>query len=206
MRTTQGAFANSGQVCISVQRVYAHASIFDTFLEQLKASTEKLKVGHPFEESTDVSSLIDEPAAVRVKDWIDEGVAAGATLVTGGNRDRATITPTILTGVAPRARISCQEVFGPVVAIYPYDKLDDAIARVNDTPYGLQAGIFTSDLVRAFGAARRLRFGGVLINDIPLFRADHMPYGGMKNSGLGREGPRYAIEEMTESKIICWKV
>jgi acyl-CoA reductase-like NAD-dependent aldehyde dehydrogenase len=186
--------------------VYAHESIYDKFLEQLKVSTEKLKVGHPFEESTDVSSLIDEPAAVRVKGWIDEAVAAGAKLVTGGDRKRSTITPAILTNVAPEARISCQEMFGPAVAIYRYSKLDDAIAQVNNTPYGLQAGIFTNDLVRAFQSARKLRFGGVLINDIPMFRADHMPYGGMKNSGLGREGPRYAIEEMTECKVICWKV
>ncbi len=205
-RTTQGSFANSGQVCISVQRVYVHESVYDDFLEQLKASTEKLKVGHPFEESTDVSSLIDEAAAIRVKGWLDEAVAAGARLVTGGDRKRATITPAILTDVAPQARISCQEVFGPVVAVYRYSKLDDAISQVNSTPYGLQAGIFTNDLVRAFHAARKLRFGGVLINDIPMFRADHMPYGGMKHSGLGREGPKYAMEEMTETKIICWKV
>jgi acyl-CoA reductase-like NAD-dependent aldehyde dehydrogenase len=205
-RTTQGGFGHSGQVCISVQRVYAHESVYDSFLEQLKTSVEKLKVGHPFEESTDISSLIDEPAAVRVKEWIDEAVTSGAKLVRGGDRKRATITPTILTGVAYQARISCQEVFGPVVAVYKYQKLDDAIAQVNNTPYGLQAGIFTNDLARAFNAARKLRFGGVLINDIPMFRADHMPYGGMKHSGLGREGPRYAIEEMTEPKIICWKV
>jgi acyl-CoA reductase-like NAD-dependent aldehyde dehydrogenase len=205
-RTTQGGFGHSGQVCISVQRVYAHESVYESFLEQLKASVEKLKVGHPQEESTDISSLIDEPAAVRVKDWIDEAVAAGARLVTGGDRKRSTITPAILTGVAPEVRISCQEVFGPVVAVYSYSKLDDAIAQVNNTPYGLQAGIFTNDIVRAFNAARKLRFGGVLINDIPMYRADHMPYGGMKSSGLGREGPRYAMEEMTESKFICWKV
>lgn len=205
-RTTQGSFGHSGQVCISVQRVYAHESIYSTFLEQLKASTEKLNVGHPFEESTDVSSLIDEPAAARVKDWIDEAVAAGAKIVTGGKRSRATITPTVLTGVAPDARISCQEVFGPVVAVYPYTRLDDAIAQVNNTPFGLQAGIFTNDIARAFNASRRLHFGGVLINDIPMYRADHMPYGGAKDSGLGREGPRYAIEEMTEPKIIIWKV
>jgi acyl-CoA reductase-like NAD-dependent aldehyde dehydrogenase len=205
-RTTQGSFGHSGQVCISVQRVYAHESVFDSFLEQLKVSTEKLQVGHPFEDSTDVSSLIDEPAAVRVKAWIDEAVSAGAKLVTGGARKHATITPTILSGVAPDARISCQEVFGPVVAIYSYNKLDDAIAQVNNTPFGLQAGIFTNDIARAFNSARKLRFGGVLINDIPMYRADHMPYGGMKHSGLGREGPRYAIEEMTESKIICWKI
>ncbi|HEY3839017.1 MAG TPA: aldehyde dehydrogenase family protein, partial [Bryobacteraceae bacterium] len=171
-----------------------------------KAATEKLNVGHPFEATTDISSLIDEKEAVRVKQWIDEAVASGAKIVTGGDRKRATITPTILTGVSPKARLSCQEVFGPVVAIYPYGKLDDAIAEVNNTPYGLQAGIFTNDIARAFNAARRLHFGGVLINDIPMFRADHMPYGGIKQSGTGREGPRYAIEEMTEPKIICWKV
>jgi acyl-CoA reductase-like NAD-dependent aldehyde dehydrogenase len=206
MRTTQGAFAHSGQVCISVQRVYAHESVCDGFVERLKTSVESLKIGHPFEESTDVSSLIDEPAAVRVKSWIDEAVASGAKLVTGGERIRATITPTILTNVAPDAKLSCQEIFGPVVAVYPYRNLDDAIADVNNTPYGLQAGIFTNDLARAFGAARKLHFGGVLINDIPMFRADHMPYGGAKHSGIGREGPRYAIEEMTEMKLICWKV
>jgi acyl-CoA reductase-like NAD-dependent aldehyde dehydrogenase len=205
-RTTQGAFGLSGQVCISVQRVFAHESVYGSVVEQLKASTEKLKVGHPFEESTDVSSLIDEAAATRVKSWIDEAVASGAKLVTGGERKRATITPTVLTDVARDAKLSCQEVFGPVVAVYPYRRLEDAIAEVNNTPYGLQAGIFTNDIARAFGAARKLHFGGVLINDIPMFRADHMPYGGMKNSGLGREGPRYAIEEMTEMKIICWKV
>jgi len=205
-RTTQGAFGQSGQVCISVQRVYAHESVYSTFVEQLKESTEKLKVGHPFEESTDISSLIDESAAVRVKAWIDEAVASGAKLVTGGDRKRSTITPAILTDVPREARLSCQEVFGPVVAIYPYRNLEDAIAEVNRTPYGLQAGIFTNDIARAFGAARKLQFGGVLINDIPMYRADHMPYGGMKHSGLGREGPKYAIEEMTEAKIICWKV
>ena len=205
-RTVQGSFAHSGQVCISVQRVFAHESLFDSFLEQFKVATEKLNVGHPFEESTDISSLIDEKEAVRVKQWIDEAVSSGAKLITGGERKRSTITPTILTGVAPQARLSCQEVFGPVVAIYPYSKLDDAIDEVNNTPYGLQAGIFTNDIARAFSAARKLHFGGVLINDIPMFRADHMPYGGVKQSGMGREGPRYAIEEMTEPKIICWKV
>ena len=146
---------------------------------------------------------------MRVKAWIDEAVSAGAAKHRYRRRPQARHhhAPTILSGVAPDARISCQEVFGPVVAVYSYNKLDDAIAQVNNTPYGLQAGIFTSDLVRAFTAARKLRFGGVLINDIPMFRADHMPYGGMKHSGLGREGPRYAIEEMTECfKIICWKI
>jgi acyl-CoA reductase-like NAD-dependent aldehyde dehydrogenase len=206
LRTAQGAYSHSGQVCISVQRVYAHQSVFDSFVEQLKGQTEKLTLGHPFEPSTDISSLIDEAAAIRVKEWIDEAVSGGAKAITGGARKRATIAPTILTGVSPQARISCQEVFGPVVAVYPYGNLEDAIAAVNLTPFGLQAGIFTNDIARAFGAARKLQFGGVLINDVPMFRADNMPYGGVKHSGIGREGPRYAIEEMTETKLICWRV
>lgn len=205
-RTVQGAFSHSGQVCISVQRVYAHKSLFDALVERLRAATERLVVGHPYDESTDVSSLIDENAAIRVKDWIDEAVRNGARLITGGERKRCTITPTVLTSVPAEAKLSCQEVFGPVVAIYPYENLEDAIEQVNATPYGLQAGIFTNDISRAFGAARKLEFGGIMINDIPMYRADHMPYGGVKSSGLGREGPRYAIEEMTEPKIICWKV
>src|SRR5271166_5427616 len=204
-RTVQGAFGNSGQVCISVQRVYVHSSIAQSFVEQLKAATEKLKIGHPREESTDISSLIDEAAAKRVEEWIQEAVGSGAKAVTGGARRYATIPPTILTNVPASARISCQEVFGPVVAVYPYDRLDDAIAQVNNTPYGLQAGIFTNDLQRAFQSARKFRVGGVLINDVPMWRADHMPYGGVKHSGIGREGPRYAMEEMTDLKLICWK-
>jgi acyl-CoA reductase-like NAD-dependent aldehyde dehydrogenase len=205
-RTVQGAFSHSGQVCISVQRAFVHESLFNTYLDRLKTATERLKLGHPFEESTDISSLIDEPAAKRVEEWIAEAVRNGAKTVTGGPRKHATIAPTILTNVSATARISCEEVFGPVVAVYPYTSLEDAIARVNDTPYGLQAGIFTQDLQRAFRAARQLRFGGVMINDVPMYRADHMPYGGVKDSGIGREGPRYAIEEMTEMKLICWKV
>jgi len=133
-------------------------------------------------------------------------VAGGAQVVTGGKRKYATITPAILVNVPAACHISCQEAFGPVVAVYPYDSLEDAIAQANATPYGLQAGIFTRDLQRAFQAARKLEVGGVMINDIPMYRADHMPYGGVKESGTGREGPRYAIEEMTEMKLICWKV
>ena len=205
-RTVQGAFSHSGQVCISVQRAFIHRSLFTEYVDRLKAATEQLKIAHPFDEASDISSLIDEAAAKRVEEWIAEAVAKGAKPVTGGPRRFATIPPTILTDVPASCRISCEEVFGPVVAVYPYDDLDWAIAQVNDTPYGLQAGIFTSDLQRAFGAARKLRFGGVMINDVPMYRADHMPYGGVKESGLGREGPRYAIEEMTEMKLICWKV
>jgi acyl-CoA reductase-like NAD-dependent aldehyde dehydrogenase len=205
-RTTQGAFSNSGQVCISVQRVFVHRSISGEFVERLKASTEALKIGHPYEESTDISSLIDEAEAIRIEQWIAEAVKGGAKVVTGGTRKFASVAPAVLLDVPATCHISCQEAFGPVVAVYAYDNLDEAIDRANDTPYGLQAGIFTNDIQRAFRAARRLEVGGVMINDIPMYRADHMPYGGVKESGTGREGPRYAIEEMTEMKLICWKV
>ena len=205
-RTTQGAFSHSGQVCISVQRVFVQRAIAGEFVERLKASTEALKIGHPYEESTDISSLIDEAEAIRIEQWIAEAVAAGAMVVTGGTRKFATLAPAVLLDVPDTCRISCQEAFGPVVAVYPYQNLDQAIERVNATPYGLQAGIFTNDIQRAFRAARKLDVGGVMINDIPMYRADHMPYGGVKESGTGREGPRYAIEEMTEMKLICWKV
>jgi len=133
-------------------------------------------------------------------------VAGGAKVVTGGKRTRATVSPAVLTDVPATCHVSCQEAFGPVVALYPYKSLDEAIERANDTPYGLQTGIFTPDMQKAFQAARRLEVGGVMINDIPMFRVDHMPYGGVKESGTGREGPKYAVEEMTEMKLICWRV
>ena len=205
-RCVAGSFAHSGQVCISVQRIYVQESVAGGFLERLKKGAEALKIGHPLEESTDVSSLINVAAAERVEGWIREAIAGGATLVTGGTRTHATITPTILTNANEGMRICCEEVFGPVVVVHPYKDLDDAIARTNATPYGLQAGIFTRDMERAFRTARALRYAGILINDVPMFRADHMPYGGMKSSGIGREGPKYAIEEMTELKTIVWKI
>ncbi len=204
-RSVQGAFGHSGQICISLQRVFVHESIQDEYLKGLLAATKRLRIGHPYEDSTDVSSLIDEPAAIRVESWIQQAVDSGARLLCGGKRKFATIEPAILTDVPAAAHISCDEVFGPVLAVYPYKKLDAAVAAANNTPYGLQAGIFTNNLPRAFSAARKLRFGGVMLNDVPTFRMDHMPYGGTKHSGIGREGPRYAIEEMTELKLICWK-
>lgn len=204
-RTVQGAFSHSGQVCVSVQRVFVSELIAETYLEGLVAATKKLRIGHPYESSTDISSLIDEAAAIRVESWIRQATDSGARLLCGGARRLATLEPAILADVPASARISCEEVFGPVVAVYQYRQLDEAIAQANTTPYGLQAGIFTSNLNRAFAVARKLQFGGVMINDVPAFRMDHMPYGGMKHSGLGREGPRYAIEEMTDLKLICWK-
>ena len=205
-RSVVGSFAHSGQVCISVQRIYVHDSAADAFLDRFAAATAKLKIGHPFEESTEISSLISEQEAVRVESWIEEAKGQGARLVCGGARRRATIEPAILAGVPHSARISCREVFGPVVIVNRYQTLEEAIALVNDSVYGLQAGIFTRDLERAFRAARAFEVGGVIINDVPMFRADHMPYGGVKESGTGREGPKYAAEEMSEIKIICWRV
>lgn len=205
-RAATGAFAVSGQACISLQRVYVHADRFDAFVDALKVAAGKLVIGHPLDDATEISSLISEEAAQRVEQWIAEAVAAGARRITGGVRHGAIVTPCVLTDVPVGVRISCQEAFGPVVLVAPYADLDEAIDRANSTSYGLQAGIFTNNLPRAFHAARRLAAGGVMINDIPTFRADHMPYGGVKESGLGREGPRYAAEEMTELKLVCWKL
>ncbi|MEO8027647.1 MAG: aldehyde dehydrogenase family protein [Bryobacteraceae bacterium] len=205
-RCVAGAFANSGQVCISVQRIFVHESLASEFLERFKAGAEALKIGHPMEDSTEISSLITQAAAERVESWIREAVDAGGKVVTGGRRTGATISPTIVTGIADKVRLSCEEAFGPVAVVHVYRDLEDTIARVNQGPFGLQAGIFTRDIERAFRAAHALRYGGVMINDVPMYRADHMPYGGVKDSGTGREGPKYAIEEMTELKTIVWKV
>jgi acyl-CoA reductase-like NAD-dependent aldehyde dehydrogenase len=205
-RAVTGSFAHSGQVCISVQRIFVHRAVRGEFLERLVAGADKLVLGHPHDPSTDISSLITEKEAERVEDWIAEARRAGATLATGGARRRATIRPAILAEVPQGVSLSCREAFGPVVAVNAYDTLEEAIARVNDSVYGLQAGIYTRDIRKAFRAAREVHVGGFLINEVPQYRVDQMPYGGVKLSGTGREGPRYAIEEMTEPKLVCWKV
>jgi len=206
-RCVAGAFAHSGQVCISVQRVYVNRRVRNDFLDAMSEGARKLAVGHPRENSTDISSLITVAEADRVGGWIREALDAGATLVTGGDRvQRATITPAVLADVPESARLMCKEVFGPVVGVNSFDALDQAIEAVNRSEYGLQAGIYTRDISRAFHAAERVHVGGFMINEIPQYRVDQMPYGGVKLSGTGREGPRYAIEEMTEPKLICWKI
>lgn len=205
-RCVTGSFSHSGQVCISVQNIYVQEQIVGEFTDRFVEATRKLKIGHPLEESTEISSLISTSAAERVESWIAEATDAGGRILTGGKRRGATIEPTILANVPGNVRISCQEVFGPVAIVQPYRNLEDAITRVNSGEYGLQAGVCTRDLSRAFRAAQALRFGGVIVNDVPAYRVDHMPYGGVKKSGIGREGPRYAIEEMTEMKLICWRV
>jgi acyl-CoA reductase-like NAD-dependent aldehyde dehydrogenase len=205
-RCVAGSFAHSGQVCISIQRILVHNDLRAEFLERFVEGTRKLTIGHPSDGTTDISSLITVKEAERVESWIGEAVQGGAKLLTGGARKRATIEPAVLADVPENVQISCREAFGPVVGINSYEELDDAIERVNRSEYGLQGGIYTRDLQRAFYAARRVHVGGFMINEIPQYRVDQMPYGGVKMSGTGREGPKYAIEEMTEPKLIVWKV
>lgn len=205
-RCVTGSFSHSGQVCISVQNVYLHERIAPAFTERFIEAAKKLKIGHPMDDQTEISSLINTEAAERVESWIEQARRAGSRVLTGGTRRNATIEPTILDRVDPHLDISCKEVFGPVVALHTYKELGDAIAQVNSGQYGLQVGVCTANISRAFQAAKALEFGGVILNDVPAYRVDQMPYGGAKNSGIGREGPRYAIEEMTEMKLVCWKV
>lgn len=200
------AFANAGQVCISVQRVIVHKEIFDEFAQEMVINTRTLIVGDPKEMTTDVGPLISEPEAARVMDWIDEAVNQGAVLLTGGDRKGAVLQPTILTNVTKSMKVWNQEVFGPVVSLIQYEDLDEAIELVNDSEYGLQAGVFTSSLDVAFECARRIQAGGVMINDTSVYRAENMPFGGMKNSGIGREGPSNAIMDMTECKTVVFNL
>jgi len=192
----------AGQSCISVQRVVVDASVADAFLPRLVAAVEELGVGDPADESTSVGPLIDEAAAVRVAEWVDEAVRAGARLLTGGGREGTTYAPTVLADVPADARVVCEEVFGPVLVMSVVDGTDAALATVNDSRFGLQAGVFTHDLRTAFRAHRDLEVGGVVIGDVPSFRADQMPYGGVKESGVGREGVRAAMEDLTYERVL----
>lgn len=198
-----GGYAFSGQTCISVQRVYAHRSVHAEFLDAFAARVADLRVGDPLDPATNVSALINSGETERVASWVDEAVGAGASLISGGNRsDAGVLRPTLVDGVTPDMRIVSSEVFGPVVGVAAYDSFDDAIAMANDTRYGLQAAVFTADIGTALDAARRLDFGGVLVNESPTWRADQQPYGGLRDSGNTREGPAYAVEEMTERRMV----
>ena len=202
-RIAAGGFALAGQSCISVQRVYVQRTVFDRLSALLVELVEALKVGDPLEPSTDVGPMIDEGEAARVEQWVAEAVRDGATVLTGGKRlGPALYAPTVLAGVPEDAKVCMQEAFAPLVGLYPFDDFSDALARVNRSSYGLQAGVFTNDLLRTLDAFDALEVGGVIVNDVSAWRIDHMPYGGVKDSGLGREGPRYAIEELTEQKLI----
>lgn len=205
-RCVPGAYANSGQVCISVQRIFVGEAVHQDFVERFAEAARNLSIGHPLDENASVTSLITEAEAQRVVSWIGEAIGAGARLISGGGRQRATVQPAVLADVPPHTRLFAQEAFGPVAGINRFRTLDEAIQAVNDSPYGLQASIFTRDIEKAFYAARRVHVGGFLINDVPQLRVDQMPYGGVKMSGMGREGPHYAIEEMTEIKLISWRI
>ncbi|MCJ7579022.1 MAG: aldehyde dehydrogenase family protein [Candidatus Aminicenantes bacterium] len=202
-RTLLGAFSYSGQICISIQRIFLHENIYDRFLADFVTATKKLKMGNPMEEDTEIGPMINLGAAQQMEEWIHEAVQNGGHLVTGGQRNGTLFEPTILENVNPDLRVSCQEAFGPVVIFSPYKDFDEALKGVNHSIYGLQAGVFTKDLQKAFHAYEILDVGGVIVNDIPTFRIDHMPYGGVKESGFGREGLKYAIEEMTELKLMA---
>jgi glyceraldehyde-3-phosphate dehydrogenase (NADP+) len=202
-RCTLGAFASAGQVCIKVQRILVHRPIYADFRTALLDRAATVAVGDPADPNTIVGPVIDARSADRITTWVDEAIAEGASSLLLRRREGNTIWPVILEHVPPQSRIACEEVFGPVVTLEPYDTFDQAIALANSSPYGLQAGVFTSSLQLAHQAATDLEFGGVIINDVPMFRVDNFPYGGVKSSGLGREGVRYAMEDMTELRMIA---
>ncbi|MCP9468733.1 MAG: aldehyde dehydrogenase family protein [Nitrospira sp.] len=201
-RCAAGGFGYAGQTCISVQRVFVHQAVADPFATKLLMHVARLKAGDPTDETTTIGPLIDQSAAHRVESWINEAVAEGARVLLGGKRMGSVVEATVLSDVKPDMKVSCREVFGPVVTVTPYNRFSDAIAMLNQSDYGLQAGVFTRDINKVFYAFRHLEVGAVLANEIPTFRSDHMPYGGVKDSGLGREGVRAAIEEMTEPKLL----
>jgi acyl-CoA reductase-like NAD-dependent aldehyde dehydrogenase len=200
--TAQHGFSFAGQSCISIQRVYVQRDVYDEFLGRLLPKVEALVVGDPAEQDTDVGPVIDEGARDRILEWIHEARGAGAKVLTGGDLDGELIRPTVIANAAPELKVSCEEVFGPVVTVNAYGSLDEALELANGTRYGLQGGIFTSSLRTALRAAQELEFGGVTVNEAPTFRADQMPYGGVKDSGNTREGPAYAIRELTEERVV----
>jgi len=205
-RCVMGSFANSGQVCISVQRIFVHRKRYDEFLAKIVAATRGLVVGDPMDRRCDIGPMISDVELQRALVWLDEAKSLGATVETGGNRIGNCLEPTILSGVTPDMQVMCSEVFAPIVSIVPFDTFEQALDMADASVYGLQAGIYTNDINKAFQAVKRLDVGGVIINDVPTFRVDHMPYGGNKESGLGREGIRFAMEEMTNIKFVCFNL
>src|SRR6476659_1112636 len=201
-RCLVGAFTYAGQVCISVQRMFIHEDVWDQFMDAFIGGARALKVGDPLDATTDLGPMVDGTAAGRTQRWVDEAVAMGGKLLLGGTADGNFFPPTILTDVPPTAQVCSNEAFAPLVVAFPFHDLDEAIAKVNDSSFGLQSGVFTNDLAGSWRAFAELEVGGVIVNDVPTYRIDHMPYGGVKDSGLGREGLRYAIEDMTEIRIM----
>ena len=202
-RCVIGGYGYAGQSCISVQRILVEESAHDKFLSALVSRVQKLKVGNALDESTDVGPLISEEAARRVMQWIEEALRDGAKIVCGGHRNGSMVTPTVLTNTKPDMRVNCMEIFGPVVTVEKFSDYEESLNTLNRSEFGLQAGVFTRDFKRITRAFETLEVGGLMIGEVPTFRIDHMPYGGAKDSGLGREGLRYAIEEMTEPRLLA---
>jgi acyl-CoA reductase-like NAD-dependent aldehyde dehydrogenase len=202
----RNAMRLAGQSCISVQTVYAHRSVYDRFVASVVAEVKKLKVGDPLDPATDVGTLIDERSAQRVEAWVSEAVGAGARLLAGGKRKGAQMEPTVLADVKPAMKVVCEEVFGPVISILPYDDFDAVCREISASRYGLQCGVFTKSMERAIRAVRSIRTGGVILNGSSTWRTDQLAYGGVKDSGIGREGPKYSIRDMTEERLVLFNL
>jgi len=202
-RAAVGAYYNSGQVCISVQRIYSQKEVYEPFTEKFVKASEAMVVGDPLDERVDVGPMIERREAERIEGWVREAQSGGAHVLTGGRREGSVYWPTVLSDVTPEMKVVADEVFAPVAVVIACDDFEAALRQANDTQFGLQAAVFTRDINRAFLAVKRLNFGGVIINDTPAFRADHMPYGGNRRSGLGREGVRFAIEDMTNIQMVA---
>lgn len=201
-RSARGANVYAGQYCIGVQRIIVHESRFDEFVDRLLDEVKALKVGDPLDETSDLGPVIDDASAERITAWVDEAGSQGAQILTGGQRDHAVVAPTVITGTSPEMKVEREEIFGPVCTVMPYRDWDEGIAMLNDSKYGLQTGIFTRDIGRALSAMPDVETGGLMINDVPIFRIDNMPFGGVKDSGFGLEGTRYAIESMMQMKFV----
>jgi len=202
-RCAVGAYYNSGQVCISVQRIYSQKAVYEPFTEQFVQASKAMVVGDPLDERVDVGPMIDAREAERIEGWVQEAQSDGAKVLTGGKREGAVYWPTVLTNVKPAMKVVAEEAFAPVASVIACDDFEESLRQADATEYGLQVSVFTRDINRVFQALKRLNFGGVIVNDTPVFRADHMPYGGNRQSGLGREGVRYAIEEMTNIQMVA---
>jgi acyl-CoA reductase-like NAD-dependent aldehyde dehydrogenase len=202
-RCAVGAYYNSGQVCISVQRIYSEKNVYEPFSEKFVKATEAMVVGDPLDERVDVGPMIDSKEVDRIEDWVREAQTSGAKVLTGGKREGTVYYPTVLADVQDDMKVIAEEAFAPVASIIASDDFESALKQANDTKFGLQVGVFTNDVNRVFKAVKRLNFGGVIINDTPNFRADHMPYGGNRQSGLGREGVRFAMEDMTNIQMVA---
>jgi acyl-CoA reductase-like NAD-dependent aldehyde dehydrogenase len=202
-RCAVGAYYNSGQVCISVQRIYSERAVYEPFVDKFVKASQAMVVGDPLDERVDVGPMIDPREVDRIEGWVREALSGGAKVLTGGKREGAVYYPTVLTEVTPDMKVVAEEVFAPVAAVIACDTFEESLRQADQTEFGLQVGVFTRDIQRVFQAVKRLNFGGVIINDTPAFRADHMPYGGNRHSGLGREGVRFAMEEMTNIQMVA---